>query len=111
MEYFCINLNIHYTLPDELWNKVVQIYPQMPGWIGFIDGIPRWYNNMDDDDNNNKKGIEVSVEPSGLQFFALMSKQEWESWIALFKKKATEALGYEVGEPEDGYDFVYFDEN
>lgn len=28
-------------------------------------------------------------------------------WIDLFKQKATAALGHEVGEPEDGYEFIY----
>ena len=87
----------------------------MPGWIGIvenksygiIDNIPTWYGTYGTDKDVNKT-IEVSVEPSGLQFYGRMSEKEWESWISLFKKRATEVLGYEIGEPEDGYDFVYF---
>lgn len=117
VKFFCINLNIHYTLPDELWHKIEDIYTQMPGWVGVIEDkdyvivnpVPRWYGSYGTDDDVNK-AIEVSVEPSGLQFFGRMSEKEWENWISLFKKKATEVLGYEVGELEDGYDFVYFNE-
>ncbi|MBB4825915.1 hypothetical protein HNO89_003151 [Sporosarcina luteola] len=32
-----------------------------------------------------------------------MSNREWSSWIEKFKREATEALGFEVGEPEDGF--------
>ena len=36
-----------------------------------------------------------------------MPTEEWNVWIELFKAKASEVVGYEVGEPEDGYDFKY----
>ncbi|MBQ7918673.1 MAG: hypothetical protein IJ324_01855 [Lachnospiraceae bacterium] len=45
------------------------------------------------------------MEPSGLQFYARLSPEEWDVWIGLFKHRATELLGYEIGEPEDGFDF------
>lgn len=32
----------------------------------------------------------------------------WEEWYNLLKKRLTEVLGYEIGEPEEGYDFKYF---
>lgn len=32
-----------------------------------------------------------------------MSQSDWDSWIARFKSEATKVLGFEVGEPEDGF--------
>ncbi|WP_095172978.1 MULTISPECIES: hypothetical protein [Blautia] len=49
--------------------------------------------------------IEASAEPSGLQLYAKLSDEEWNRWFELFKQKATAALGYPVGEPEDGFEF------
>lgn len=37
------------------------------------------------------------------------AKEEWNDWLQLFKDKATEVLGYSVGEPEEGYDFKYWE--
>ena len=72
----------------------------MPHWNDFIDGCPRWY-----DQENEGKLIEVSVEPSGLQFYAELPQEEWDIWFQLFKNMASELLGFPVGEPEDGFEF------
>lgn len=74
----------------------------MPHWKGFIDGCPQWYVE-------EGKLIEGSVEPSGLQLYAELAQEEWDEWLQLFKDKATVALGYPIGEPEDGYDFKYWE--
>ncbi len=135
MEIFNLNLNIHFTSPTEVWEKLIDLYVAMPGWSGIIDGIPTWYGEDEktneawdtvielstsmpqwtgiladfaDKQIKNEKIIEASIEPSGLQFYAKMPKDEWVRWINIFKQKATELLGYEIGEPEDGYDFKYY---
>jgi hypothetical protein len=72
----------------------------MPFWSGFIDGSPQWYGQK-----NDERIITASVEPSGLQFYAELSQEEWEAWFELFKNRASEVLRFEVGEPEDGFDF------
>ncbi|GKV54482.1 hypothetical protein NCCP2222_04290 [Sporosarcina sp. NCCP-2222] len=92
------NLNIWYYMPDEVWAKVAAIYERMPSWIGYTNGIPYWFGQEEDE-----VFIMASVEPSGLSFYAEMSDREWSSWIKRFKREATEALGFEVGEPEDGF--------
>lgn len=92
------NLNIWYYLPDEVWDKVANLYKVMPGWKGYIDGIPHWFGLKDDD-----VFIQTSVEPSGLSFYARMNQSDWDSWIGRFKSEATKILGFEVGEPEDGF--------
>lgn len=102
METYNISLNIHYSSPKEVWDKLAVLYTEMPNWNGFIGGCPRWYGTDD-------KLIEASVEPSGLQFYAKLPAEEWEKWIALFKEKATGLLGYEIGEPEDGFEFRYYE--
>ena len=46
---------------------------------------------------------------SGLQLYAKqLTEKEWNEWLQLFKDKATAAVGYPVGEPEDGYRFKYW---
>lgn len=92
------NLNIWYYMDEEIWNKVVKIYESMEGWLGFNEGIPYWFGHEEDD-----IFIQASVEPSGLAFYAQMESQKWLSWINRFKVEATNILGFEVGEPEDGY--------
>ena len=62
------------------------------------DGMPAVYGTDD-------RVIEASAEPSGLQLYAKLSDEEWNRWFELFKQKATAALGYPVGEPEDGFEF------
>lgn len=99
MEYHNVNLNIHYTAPQEIWNKLEVVYSMMPGWD---EDKHQWYGN-------NGQLIQVSMEPSGLQFYAELATEEWEMWISEFKRKATEILGYDVGEPEDGFKFDYYD--
>jgi len=96
---YCINLNIYYTAPNEIWSKLGELYTKMPGWNG---KMCEWYGY-------DGKLIYVSVEPSGLQFCAQLPVKEWEAWISEFKKKATEIMGYEIGEPEDGFEFRYYE--
>ncbi len=96
------NLNIRYDLPEEIWDKVTQVYESMNGWLGFNDdkgdeeSVPYWFSF-----NEDEKCISASVEPSGLNFIALnIAEDEWESWLNNFKKVATEKLGFIVGELE-----------
>lgn len=98
--YHNINLNIHYTMPDSLWEKLGEVYASMPFWAGGEMG-PSWKaENID---------LAVSVEPGGLQIYGEMPEEVWESWYFELKEKLTTALGYEIGEPEDGYAFKEFE--
>ena len=102
MDTFCINLNIHYSAPQEIWDRIEKIYTEMPHWKGFVNGCPQWYGE-------DGRLIEGSVEPSGLQLYAELPQEEWNEWLQMFKDRATDALGYPIGEPEDGYDFKYWE--
>lgn len=102
MATFCVNLNIHYSIPQEIWDKIEKIYTEMPQWKGFSAGCPQWYGE-------NDKLIEGSLEPSGLQLYAEMPQEEWDEWLQSFKDKLTAVLGYSIGEPEDGYEFKYWE--
>lgn len=95
-----INLNIHYTAPQEVWDKIDAIYKSMPFWAGYDDG-PRWVGEDID--------LSASVEPAGIQIAGDMPEDIWKEWYSSLKMKLTEALGYEIGEPEDGYCFQYWD--
>ncbi|KUP21943.1 hypothetical protein [Paenibacillus sp. DMB5] len=92
------NLNIWDHLPDAVWDKVSDLYQSMPGWRGFTDGIPYWFGKEEDE-----VYITASVEPSGLSFYAQMNQDDWLLWIETFKSEATKVLGFDVGEPEDGF--------
>ncbi|WP_256700820.1 hypothetical protein [Paenibacillus sp. P46E] len=82
------NLNIWAHLPDEVWNKVANIYELMPGWIGYTDGIPYWFGQEEDN-----VYIQASVEPSGLLFYARMNQSDWDSWIGRFKIRSDKDIG------------------
>lgn len=91
-----INLNIHYTIPNDEWKKVINVFESMSHWsenkwIG--EDIDLWF----------------SVEPSGIQIAGIMPDVIWDEWYLTLKKKLTEVLKYEVGEPEDGYKFKYWE--
>lgn len=96
--YHNCNLNIWYYLPEEEWNKITHLYESMPGWLGYKNGVPYWFGQEDDD-----LFITASIEPSGLSFYAQLNHSDWNSWIQRFKVEATKALGFDVGEPEDGF--------
>ncbi|WP_242984814.1 MULTISPECIES: hypothetical protein [Clostridium] len=34
-----------------------------------------------------------------------MQQEEWDKWFEIFKKEASVLLGFEVGEPKDGFEF------
>lgn len=95
-----INLNIHYSAPKEIWNKIGEVYSSMPYWDAESDS-PHWTNAENID-------VYASVEPSGIEISGSMPKDVWEEWYASLKNRLTEALEYEIGEPEDGYDFKYW---
>lgn len=95
-----INLNIHYSVPEEVLEKIGSVYASMPYWAGDKNG-PQWIGQDID--------LCASVEPSGIQITGTMPDDIWKEWYTSLKKKLTELLGYEIGEPEDGYDFKYFD--
>lgn len=93
-----INLNIHYSAPKEVWSKVENVYKSMPYWAG-NDNEAKWVG--DDID------LWASVEPGGIQIAGTMPENIWNEWYNSLKNKLSEALGYEIGEPEEGYDFEY----
>ena len=95
-----INLNIHYSAPDDIWGKIGEVYASMPYWSGNENG-PHWVGNDID--------IWASVEPGGIQIAGAMPDDIWKEWYSSLKMKLTDKLGYEIGEPEDGYEFKYFD--
>ena len=95
-----VTLNIHYSAPDEIWEKIGDVYQLMPYWAGDIQG-PRWQGDNID--------LWASVESGGIQIAGVMPENIWEKWYYKLKMNLTAALGYEIGEPENGYDFKYWD--
>ena len=103
MIHFCINLNVHYSAPQEVWDKIESVYVSMPHWAGFTDGYPKW-------SGDDGKLIEASVEPSGLQLSGSLPQKEWNDWLKLIKNRLTSVLDYPIGELEDGYEFKFWEQ-
>jgi len=72
-----ITLNIHYTIPDELWNKLFPYIKKL-----------------------NENGITYSVEPGGLQLYTEedISESQWNDLISEFCENASEIVGFPVGD-------------
>ncbi|MBU5228000.1 hypothetical protein KQI36_15315 [Clostridium senegalense] len=97
--YKDINLNIHYSAPEEIWDKINKVYKSMTYWAG-NDNEVKWIGKDVD--------LWASVEPSGIQISGIMPHYIWNEWYSSLKHKLTESLGYEIGEPEEGYAFKYW---
>lgn len=108
--YIDITLNIHYSAPQAVWNQLGELYRQMPGWAEAhgpegCSWTGQWFGA-----NDAEQYLTASVEPGGLQLYGELPEAVWAEWIALFRNRAGALLGYEIGEPADGYDFKYYDE-
>lgn len=95
-----VNLNIHYSAPKEVWDKIEDIYRAMPYWSDNED-YPHWIGSDID--------LWASVEPSGIQISGTMPEEIWNEWYDTLKNKLSEALGYGIGEPEEGFEFKYWE--
>ena len=95
-----VTLNIHYSAPDEVWERIGNVYQSMPYWAGNDRG-PKWTGENID--------LWASVEPGGIQIAGVMPEDIWKTWYHKLKTDLSSALGYEIGELEDGYDFKYWD--
>lgn len=95
-----IHLNVHYSAPEEVWKKIDNVYRTMPYWSE-KENLPCWIG--DDID------LRASVEPSGIQIAGTMPDKIWKEWYDTLKNKLSEALGYSIGEPEEGFRFKYWE--
>lgn len=96
-----ICLNVHYSAPKEIWDMIGEVYRSMDYWCGFENGgCPTWRGD----------NIELcaSVEPGGIQISGEMPDEIWNKWYSELKSKMSAKLGYDIGEPEDGYKFKYW---
>lgn len=98
--YIDLNLNIHYSLPEQVWDRIDKVYKSMPYWAG-NDAEVKWIG--DDID------LCAFVEPSGIKIAGTMPDDIWNKWYSSLKNKLTKELGYEIGEVEEGYDFKYYE--
>ena len=94
-----IRLNIHYSVPDELWDKICDVFKNMP-YYNENEYLHCWVGEGID--------LSASVEPGGIQLAGTMPENIWNNWFDTLKKELTKALGYEIGEPEDGFKFKYW---
>ncbi len=96
-----ICLNIHYSAPKEIWDMIGEVYSSMDYWCGYENGgCPSW--------KGEKVDLCASSEPGGIQISGEMPDDIWDKWYGELKSKLSEKLGYDIGEPEDGYKFKYW---
>lgn len=91
-----VNLNIHWNAPEHIWEKVRDVFQSMEGFQE-ESSYPLWVIG--------DYVIEASREPSGLQLYSTLPEDLWCQWYGGLKEKLSKALGYEIGEPEEGFDF------
>lgn len=94
----CVNLNVHYSVPEYVWDKIDAVFKSMD-FYDPTSNVPSW--------KGDDFYVEYSLEPSGMQFSSNMSENLWQKWYGELKKRLSDSLGYEIGEPEDGFDFFY----
>lgn len=95
-----VNLNIHYSAPQEVWDKTQAVFSAMPYWVGGSDGSCWLGDGVD---------LDASVEPAGLNICGEMPEDIWAEWFDTLKRRLSDALGYEIGEPEEGFYFRYWE--
>ena len=61
------NLNIHYSIPENLWNELVEMFAQLPHYRGFSDGCPQWYGC-----DGKRNGMR------GLRSFSAEQRKSWD---------------------------------
>ena len=94
-------LNIHYSAPKEIWDMIGEVYRSMDHWYGYENGgCPAWKGDNID--------LCASVEPGGLQISGEMPDEMWDKWYIELRAKLSDKLGYDIGEPEDGFKFKYW---
>lgn len=99
-----VTLNIHYSVPKEIWDRLGELYREMPGWAeahgeGGCPWPGQWFGRNGEEESH----LTASVEPGGLQIYGKLPEAVWEDWITDFKRRAAEIVGYPVGEPADGF--------
>ena len=96
-----ICLNIHYSAPNEVWDMIGEVYRSMDYWCGYEnDGCPSWKGDNID--------LCTSVEPGGVQISGEMPDEIWNRWYDQLKSRLSKKLGYDIGNPQEGYKFKYW---
>ena len=100
MSHHDVSLNIGDCAPDEIWAKIDEVYRSME-YYSKGENCLTW--------QGNDIGLYSSAEPGGIQISGEMPDEIWDKWYPELKAKLTEALGYEIGEPQDGFGFKYWE--
>ncbi len=96
-----ICLNVHCSAPKEVWNIIEEVYRSMDYLHGYENGgCSSW----------RRKNIDLcaSVEPGGIQISGEMPDEIWVKWYDDLKSKLSIKLGYDIGDPQEGYKFKYW---
>lgn len=104
-----VTLNIHYTAPEEIWNRLGALYREMPGWAeahgeGGCPWPGQWFGQ-----GGEERYLTASAEPGGLQIYGELPEAVWAPWLDQFCRRAGEILGYPVGAVEEGFPLRIYD--
>ena len=91
---FEFQLNLHYDLPTEEWQKVARVFKSMEGYIdrtGCSEDYPSWFG-----EDGSEKFIALKVEASGFAISSRMNEGVWTAWITKLCARLSLALGKEV---------------
>ena len=73
------------------WRALADVYSRLPGWLQ-ADPFGRWFG-----DENNPPYVWASVEPSGLQVWAVLPEADWRAWDEQFRAEAGHLPSFDVG--------------
>ncbi len=87
-----LTFNIRHDMHEEDWKELMQVFENMPGWVG-VEPTGELYWISKNEDNAH---IKAFITYNGLVIEGYLSDHIWAKWILEFIEKSSEALGYEV---------------
>lgn len=87
-----LTVNIDYNMHEDDIIALYAMFETLPGYKKKDRlGVVYWFGTEDDD-----VFVTATFGPNGLRFESEIDDEDWFLWMAIFLKKATEVLEYEV---------------
>ena len=95
-----VTLNIRRDAPEAIRKKAAEIFSDMPYWDASA-GFPHW--------TGDGIALTTSSEWGGVQILGNMPDGIWETWYKELTDKLSDALGYQIGDRDKGFQFKYWE--
>lgn len=89
-----ITLNLPYDLTDDEWDKVIDVFSSLDGWLPATDE-PTWYGSP-----GEPRHVAASMEPGGLVLQGRLEPGLWTGWVSVLCARLSLALGREIRDAE-----------